>query len=246
MGPMPTDDPPAILWDDPHLIAVVKPAGLLTQGFAGGEPTLEDAVRRLVRPDDPASIYLGTVHRLDRPVTGVVLWARTIKAARRLSARFAGRAIAKTYWAVAEGPRLAGEERWEDWLSGGRLDPDVERDGLKVIGPPLGRVRIVEESTPGAGLAITRARALRGTAPEGLALLELAPETGRTHQLRVQASARGRPVVGDRRYGSGRPFPGGIALHARAIEFEHPTSGQVVRLVAPLPGAWEEAGVVVR
>ena len=81
---MATDEPLAILRDDPHLIAVVKPAGMLTQGYAGGEATLEDAVRRHLRPDDPGSVYLGTVHRLDRPVTGVVVWAKTPKAAARL------------------------------------------------------------------------------------------------------------------------------------------------------------------
>ncbi len=225
---MAPDEPLAILRDDPHLIAVVKPAGVLTQGFAGGEATLEDAVRRHLRPDGPAMVYLGTVHRLDRPVTGVIVWARTRKASARLAAQFAGREVRKTYWAVVEGEGEV-EGRWEDWLG------PVDADGV---------ARVVAEGTPGARRAITRVRPLRGgRAAGGLTLLELEPETGRTHQLRAQAMARGRPILGDRRYGAGLPFPEGIALHARALAFVHPASREAVRLMAPLPRAWAEAEI---
>ena len=228
MGLMDSDESLSILWDDPHLIAVVKPAGLLTQGVAGGEPTLEDAVRRHLGPDDPASVYLGTVHRLDRPVSGVVVWARTPRAARRLADQFARRLVMKEYWAVVEGD--AGvEDRWEDWLG------PVDGSGV---------ARVVVEGTPRARRAVTRVGPLGGgRVPEGTTLLALGPETGRTHQLRSQASARGRPIVGDLRYGSSRPFPGGIALHARALRFIHPSSRREVMLCAPVPRSWAEAGV---
>jgi 23S rRNA pseudouridine1911/1915/1917 synthase len=226
MGP---DEPLAILWDDPHLIAVVKPAGVLTQGFAGGEATLEDAVRVHLRADDPGSVYLGTVHRLDRPVSGVVVWARTPKAAHRLAEGFARREVTKEYWGMVEGDGPLGEV-WDDWL--GPVDT-------------AGFARVADEGSPGARRAITRVRPLRGQTPEGTTLVELRPETGRTHQLRAQASARRRPIVGDRAYGSVRTFPAGIALHARSLGFIHPASRREMRLFAPLPGAWRKAGVVV-
>jgi 23S rRNA pseudouridine1911/1915/1917 synthase len=226
---MPPDAPLAILWDDPHLIAVAKPAGLLTQGVAGAEPTLEEAVRRLIRPEQPASAYLGTVHRLDRPVSGVIVWAKTPKAARRLAEQFARREAKKEYWVVVEGEGLARDERWQDWLA------PIDETGV---------ARIVAEGSPGARRAVTLAGPLPGGKTlEGTALLRLLPETGRTHQLRAQTSVRGRPIVGDARYGSSRPFPGGIALHARTLTFAHPITRQTLTLVADLPESWAEAGV---
>ncbi len=224
---MAPDEPLAILRDDPHLIAVIKPAGLLTQGYAGGEPTLEDLVRRHLRPDDPDSVYLGTVHRLDRPVSGVVVWAKTPRSARRLAAQFAGRDVSKKYWGVVDGP-AAIEETWDDWLG------PVDASGV---------ARVVADGSPGARRAITRVRPLAGQTPAGTTLVALEPETGRTHQLRAQASSRGRPIVGDRAYGSTQPFPRGIALHARSLRFEHPALRSQLALEAPLPAAWAEFGV---
>ncbi len=227
---MAADETLAILWDDPHVLGVVKPAGLLTQGVPGGEPTLEGAVRRHLRPDDPGSVYLGTVHRLDRAVSGVIVWAKTPKAATRLAGQFARGEARKVYWAVAEGGPLAREERWDDHL--GPVDAS-------------GAARVVAEGTPGARRAITHIRPIDGArVPEGLAFLGLEPETGRTHQLRAQAASRGRPIVGDARYGSARPFPAGIALHARRLGFVHPATRVEVNLTAPTPRAWAEAGIV--
>jgi 23S rRNA pseudouridine1911/1915/1917 synthase len=226
---MPPDAPLVILWDDPHLIAVAKPAGLLTQGVPGAEPTLEQAVRRLIQPEQPASAYLGTVHRLDRPVSGVIVWAKTPKAARRLAEQFACREAKKEYWAVVEGNGLAREERWDDWLA--PVDP-------------AGVARLVTEGSTGARRALTLAAPhVGGEVPEETALLRLLPETGRTHQLRAQTSARGLPIVGDARYGAMRPFPVGIALHARALTFAHPVTRRTLTLVADLPETWAEAGV---
>ena len=219
------NDPPAILWDDPHLIAVDKPAGLLTQGTPGGEPTLEDAVRRLVRPDDPGSVYLGTVHRLDRPVSGVVVWAKTPKAARRLAEAFARREMKKTYWAVVEGPPVAVETTWQDAIG------PVSPAGAATIDPVRGKP------------ARTNVATLDGArVGPGLSALVLRPETGRTHQIRVQTSSRGRPIVGDASYGATRPFPSGIALHARGLIVTHPMSGRAISIVAPLPESWSTSG----
>ncbi len=224
---MDPDAPLAIVRDDPHLIAVVKPAGMLTQGYAGGEPTLEDFVRATLRPDDSSSLYLGTVHRLDRPVSGVVVWAKTPKAARRLAAQFAGRTVAKEYWGVVEGPEPL-ETTWDDWLA------PVNVSGV---------ARIVPAGSPGARRAVTRVRPLAGTATAGTTLVVLEPETGRTHQIRAQASGHGRPIVGDAAYGSTRPFPRGIALHARSLRFEHPASREEVVLVAAVPRDWADFSV---
>lgn len=220
--------PLAVLWEDPHGLAVAKTAGMLTQGpgAASGEATLEDLVRRHLRPDDPALVYLGTVHRLDRPVSGVILWAKTPRAARRWADQFARRQVRKEYWAIVEGNTSAlGESgRWDDWLAA----PDA-----------LGRSRVVGAATPGSSHAATAYEVGRGRAvADGLAWLKLRPETGRTHQLRAQAAARGIPILGDATYGSSGAFPAGIALHARSLTVEHPVRRRPMVVVAPLPESW--------
>ena len=230
-------DPLIVLLEDDHMLAVAKPAGLLTQGRPG-QSTLEDAVRRYLRPADPGSVYLGTVHRLDRPVSGVVVWARTPRDAKRLSTQFAARMVSKEYWAIVE-PRQAPPA------------PDAEGiwvDCLASSSDARGVVAIVAEGTPGARQAVTRfRREMDDTAPfrapEGLVALRLWPRTGRTHQLRAQAAARGLPVWGDTAYGASRPFPLGIALHARSLELQHPALHRLLTIVAPPPATWAEAGI---
>ena len=216
----------AVLWEDPHGLAVSKPAGLLTQGHAPGATTLEAMIRSYLRPEDPASVYLGTVHRLDRPVSGVILWAKTPKAARRWAEQFARREARKEYWAIVEGdgsrPGISGT--WEDWLT----SPD-----------PGGCARVVEAGSAGSVRALTRFEVGENPAlPEGCRWLKLWPETGRTHQLRVQSSARGWSIVGDSIYGSRRPFEAGIALHARSLTVEHPITRRSITIEAPLPDSW--------
>lgn len=227
------DEPLVVLFEDPHCLAVVKPAGLLTQGIAAGEPTLETAVRRHLNPGAPESVYLGTVHRLDRPVSGVVVWARTPRAARRLADQFARRAARKEYWAVVERgvPETVRDEVWEDWLA---------------PAGPRGTVGRTNPDAPGARRAVTRVGWTSGARlPAGTAWLRLWPETGRTHQLRAQAACRGCPILGDTAYGSARPFPRGIALHARALTVRHPILRTPLTWVAPLPEAWVAAGIVL-
>ena len=221
------------LYEDAHVLAVDKPAGRLTQGRRGGEETLEDDARAYLNPDAPASVYLGAVHRLDRPVSGVVLLAKTPKAARRLAAQFSAREVTKEYWAVVEArpgfPEPGSEGVWDDWLLG---STDVS-----------GAVRGAAEGDPAARRAVTRFRRESARAPEGCVRLRLWPETGRTHQLRAQAALRGWPVVGDAVYGSTRdPAGPAVALHARSVVFRHPTLGRPVTVVAPLPETWRERG----
>jgi 23S rRNA pseudouridine1911/1915/1917 synthase len=230
-------DPTTILYEDNHCLAVAKPAPLLTQGVPHGIPTLEAMVKAYLkeRYHKPGNVYLGIPHRLDRPVSGVVIFARNTKAARRLAEQFQNRQVRKVYWAVVE-PSLGGEMPpdegvWEDWL-------------LKVKEEARGE-RVTTE-TPGARRAVLRYKRLHES--EGGALLEIEPETGRMHQIRLQAASRGWPVRGDVLYGSRLPFgpPADlprdriIALHARSLTFLHPIRYQPLTLTAPLPLAWEE------
>jgi 23S rRNA pseudouridine1911/1915/1917 synthase len=244
--------PLSLLFEDSHCLALDKPAGQFVQGTwaPAGDETLETAVRRYLDPVGPGSVYLGIVHRLDRHTSGVILWAKTEKAARRLATQFQNRRAVKEYWAIVESSlTISGLEHpasepanpaalpdqpvWNDWLT----RPDKS-----------GRVSAVAPNTPGAREAVTRlcvgdARSL----PVGCSWLRFWPETGRTHQLRIQASRRGTPILGDTIYGASSrlPHPDRILLHARSLTIKHPTSGQQIMLAAPIPAWWAEIGVIL-
>ena len=222
-----------ILFEDNHCLAVAKPAPLLTQGVPPGIPTLEAMAKAYLkdRYQKAGNVYLGIPHRLDRPVSGVVLFARNTKAARRLAEQFRERQVRKTYWALVEGEVAESEGRWEDWL-------------LKK--PDEARTEKVEEDVSGARHAILQFRKL--AASEGSTLLELEPQTGRMHQIRVQTATRGHPVLGDMIYGATQPFgppaelprDRAIALHARSLTFLHPIRYEPINLTAPLPVYWPD------
>jgi len=242
----------AIVFEDDHCLALAKPPGQFTQGAwaPAGEMSLETAVRQYLDPADPRSAYLGIVHRLDRPSSGLLLWAKTLKAARRLSAQFHGRVVIKEYWAIVE-------------LGGAATAPEIDAGSEQVTGEPAGLrvwrdwltranesgvVRAVEPRAPGAREAVTRWRLAAATAlPADCAWLRLWPQTGRTHQLRIQAARRGMPIVGDSSYGSTLTFPSpqGIALHSRSLQFRHPITGIEMTLVAPLPSSWAAGGIIL-
>ncbi len=221
-----------ILYEDNHCLAVNKPAGLLSQGDASGDPCLVSWARDYLKTHygKPGNVYVGLVHRLDRPTSGVVLLARTSKAAGRLSAQFRSGQVAKIYWAIVEGRPPAAEGEWVDFL---------EKDRR------LNRVHRIDD--PGGDEQVARV-SYRVLGPVGkLCKLELRPATGRSHQLRVQLAGRGLPIMGDLKYGSvtrldakdGKPR---IALHARQVSFTHPTRGEVLSIVAPVPADWPESG----
>jgi 23S rRNA pseudouridine1911/1915/1917 synthase len=226
-----------ILFEDNHCLVVNKPAGLLSQGVPRGVPTLEAQVKAYVkeRYHKPGNVYLGIPHRLDRPVSGVLVFARNTKAARRLAEQFQQRQVEKIYWAVVEGQVAPAEGAWEDWL-------------LKV--PDEARAERAAPETPGARHALLHYRVLQ-TVPAGT-LLELRPHTGRTHQIRVQAATRGWPVVGDALYGSQKtlgpadaaPRDRPVALHARALTFLHPIRYEPLTVTALPPPFWAELGIV--
>lgn len=215
--------PLEILYEDNHCLAILKPAGAVSAHFQGDEETLDRAVKAYLKAkyQKPGNVFLGVVHRLDRPVSGVLLFARTSKAAARLSEQFRTGSVEKVYWAVVEGAVEPAAGSLEDWL---RKD---ER---------AGRVEVVEPHADGAKQALLH-YTVRGT-HHGLTLVELRPQTGRTHQLRVQLAHHGHPIHGDAKYGAVHTFASGIALHARSLTFLHPVRYEPITLVADVPRAW--------
>jgi 23S rRNA pseudouridine1911/1915/1917 synthase len=212
------DEELRILYEDNHCLAVYKPAGLLTIGDRSGDVSLVDLARDDLRKRyrKPGNVFIGVVHRLDRPVSGVVLLARTSKAAGRLAEQFREGRVEKVYEALVEG-RVAAKE--------GTLIDRLVKDRQTNV------VRRVTKSMPDSReclLAFRRLKAFRDTT-----LLEIKPQTGRSHQIRVQLAASGHPIVGDRKYGARRPFPGGIALKAVRLTFEHPVRKVPVTVEAP-------------
>jgi 23S rRNA pseudouridine1911/1915/1917 synthase len=214
-----------VLYEDNHLVAVNKPCGWPSAHFGGTEETIDRVVKAYLKEKyaKPGNVFLGVVHRLDKPVSGVLMFARTSKAAARLSEQFRDNLVEKVYWAVVESTdgQLAPAGTLEDWL---RKDPVA------------GVVEVVSPEREGAKQAllhyVTKAE------HDGLILLEIRPQTGRTHQLRVQLSSRGRPIYGDHKYGSRFSLGTGIGLHARSLTFLHPVKKEPITLTAEAPKAW--------
>lgn len=212
-----------VLYEDNHLLAVVKPPNLPVQADASGDDDLLSILKRYIghKYQKPGAVYLGLVHRLDRPVGGAMVFARTSKAAARLSRAFAEHAQDKRYLAVLQG--ILPEER--------SLRDFLVKDGR------TGMVRAVPEGTPGAKEARLDTRPL--AARDGLTLAEVRLYTGRAHQIRVQHANAGLPLWGDARYGGGKPGQQ-IALWAASLTLEHPTRHEPMTFTAPPPddGAW--------
>jgi 23S rRNA pseudouridine1911/1915/1917 synthase len=228
---------PSVLFEDNHCLAVAKPAPLLTQGVPQGLPTLEAWAKQYLRAKygKSGNIYLGVPHRLDRPVSGVVLFARTSKAAARLAEQFQRHQVTKVYWAIVDGTVDPADGVWQDSL---RKLP--EEASTEIMSPDVHGAKHAE-----SGYRVMQ-QLVEGT------LVELRPKTGRMHQLRVQAASRGWPIRGDVLYGSRTSFgpPAElardrvIALHARNLTFLHPIRYEPVTVTAPLPAYWADSGVV--
>ena len=220
--------PLTVLYEDNHLLAVLKPAMVPTMGAPEGGPSVLAMARAYIRRKykKTGSVYLGIVSRLDTPVTGVVLIARTSKAAARLTNAFASREVEKQYWAVVEGDIEPQSGSCEDWL---RKD-DRHRC-----------VHITNRQANGAQLARLSYRRLRPLS--GASLVEVELETGRKHQIRVQLASRGFPILGDVKYGARRGFATGIALHSRRLAIVHPVRGTPLEIIAPLPPSWRGLGI---
>jgi 23S rRNA pseudouridine1911/1915/1917 synthase len=219
-----------ILYEDNHLIGLNKPSGWPTAHYDGSEETVDRLVKSYLKEKyhKPGEVFLGVVHRLDKPVSGALVFARTSKAAARLSEQFRNAAVEKVYWAVVES-KPSDRCPWDSVDTGSLDDWLLHDDNAR-------RVRVVPLDTPGAKPARLLFQ-VRGRYA-GLTWLELRPHTGRKHQLRVQLAARGCPIYGDRKYGSTHPLGDAIALHARSLTVLHPTRQEPITLTAEIPKHW--------
>ncbi|MDD4931658.1 MAG: RNA pseudouridine synthase [Candidatus Colwellbacteria bacterium] len=214
--------PIEVLYEDNHLIAVKKPAGELVQGDASGEPSLMDRVKIFIKERDkkPGNVFLGLVHRLDRPVSGIVLFAKTSKGASRISEQFRERKTKKTYRALIEGEitPLSGTLRTNLIKDGSRRTAEISKDGKEAVLD----YRTIEKG-------------------KRISLIEIDLGTGRFHQIRAQLSEAGHPIVGDIKYGAKIFLPNGIiALSAIGLEFEKATGSEKTSVKIPEPAEWKK------
>lgn len=209
------------LYEDNHIIIVYKSSGEIVQGDKTGDATLADAVKQYIKQkyNKPGNVFLGVVHRLDRPVAGLVVFARTSKALARLNRMFSQGEVHKTYWAITQSEPPLSEDTLTSWITRN------EKQNKSYAHPT---------EVPGSKKAVLHYRLLAHS--ERYCLLQVRLFTGRHHQIRCQLANMGCPIKGDLKYGARRSNPdGSISLLARCIEFEHPVTHQPVRVVSPLP-----------
>jgi len=210
-----------VLYEDNHIIAVNKSSSEIVQGDKTGDQPLSETIKLYLKEkyNKPGDVFLGVVHRLDRPVSGVVLFAKTSKALTRLNEMFRTQEIKKTYWAIVKEKPELPEGRLEHYLTRNEkqnksMAYDKPRSDAKKAALSY---RMIAQS-------------------DTYYLLEVQLETGRHHQIRCQLAKMGCPIKGDLKYGFPRSNPnGGISLHARSVEFIHPVSKEFIQLTAPLP-----------
>lgn len=210
-----------ILYEDNHLIVVNKHAGELVQADAGGETGLEDAIKAFIRRRDnkPGDVFLGVVHRIDRPVSGAVVFAKTSKALVRLNEMIRRGELDKRYWVITE--ELLHSEQ-------GTLTHHIVRDGKTN--------RSHAHSSPRRDSKEARLEYRMVAGSSNYYLFEVKLLTGRHHQIRAQFSKEGAPIRGDLKYGAKRSNPdGGISLHSRRVSFEHPVRREPLEVTAPVP-----------
>jgi 23S rRNA pseudouridine1911/1915/1917 synthase len=224
-----------MLYEEGPCLVVAKPGGVATQAPPGID-SLEFRIKQFIkqREGKPGKVYLGVPHRLDRPVSGVMVFTRHVRAARRVAEQFQTRTVEKLYLGVVEGDVTPDRGTWSDYIH-------------KI--PGKAESEIVDREHPNGRIAVLRYRVL--ARHSGQSLLEIQLETGRTHQIRVQAASRSHPILGDQQYGSSTPFGPQtedprrrwIALHARRLRFRHPMNREIVVQTAPLPEAWTALSV---
>ncbi|MEZ4803000.1 MAG: RluA family pseudouridine synthase [Gelidibacter sp.] len=217
-----------ILYEDNHIIIVNKRAGDIVQGDKTGDKPLSEVVKSFIKERDnkPGNVYLGVVHRLDRPTTGIVLFAKTSKALPRLNKLFSEKDAKKTYWAIVKQMPPKASDTLIHWLK---------------KNPKNNKSTAYSKKVPQSKKAILHYKILKQL--DNYFLLEVALETGRHHQIRSQLASIGSPIKGDLKYGYDRSnHDASIHLHARELEFEHPVTHKIIRVMAPLPkedAIWE-------
>ncbi|RMZ60587.1 RluA family pseudouridine synthase [Chryseobacterium nematophagum] len=210
-----------IVYEDNHLLVINKKVGQLVQGDKTGDESLLESIKNYIKVRDakPGNVFLGLVHRIDRPTSGLVIYAKTSKALSRLTQMVKNREIKKTYWAVVAKEEIFPNQRLVHYLK------KNEKNNKAIVFPKL---------TEGAKEAILSYTIIKTL--ENYQLLEINLETGRHHQIRAQLSKIGVPIKGDLKYGSPRSNPdGGINLHARKLEFIHPVTKENIEIIASVP-----------
>ena len=210
-----------VIYEDNHIIIVNKQSGEIVQGDKTGDRPLSDIVKDYIKEkyQKPGAVFLGVAHRLDRPVSGLVVFARTSKALARLNKMFAEGEVHKTYWAIVKNAPRTSEGTLEHWL---------------VRNEKQNKSYAYDHERPNAKKAILKYRALSHS--DNYTLLEVNLMTGRHHQIRCQLAAMGCPIKGDLKYGAPRSNPdGSISLMARRVEFIHPVSKAPIVVEAPVP-----------
>lgn len=217
-----------IIFEDNHLLIINKNPGELSQGDNTGDISLIESLKEFIKVRDkkPGNVFLGLIHRLDRPTSGVLVFAKTGKALTRMNELFKTREVQKTYWAIVEGKPEKNFERLEHYLK---------------KNPKNNKVTVFTKATPDARIAILEYKVLGNL--DNYSLLEVDLFTGRSHQIRSQLSFIGHSIKGDLKYGARRSTPdGSISLHARKISFIHPIKKEKITTIAPPPdnSLWKE------
>ncbi len=224
-----------ILYEDNHIIAVVKPAGVLTQGDRTGDKNLMDMVKDYLKKKykKPGNVFLGLVHRLDKPVAGIVLFGKTSKGASRLSEQFRNHTIQKTYYGIVVGKPK--EER-------GVIKEQVNKISFFAEGfTNKTDQELLDEIKKATKTRTAELEYQMIKKNDKYSLLKIMPKTGRFHQIRIQMANMGCPILGDEKYSNQKPLPDkNIALSATAISFKTATDDKVVNLEIPLPESWNK------
>ncbi len=211
----------SIIYEDNHLIAVNKKSGDITQGDKTGDIPLPDKVKAWIKEkyNKPGNVFCGVIHRLDRPTSGLVLFAKTSKALARMNKKFSTREVQKTYWAIVESSPAEKQGTLKNFLQ----KNDKQNKSY-----------VVHENAKNAKSAELTYKVIAKS--ERYTLIEVLPKTGRHHQIRVQLAAIGCIIKGDLKYGAKRSNEdGSICLHARKLSFEHPVSKENISITAKVP-----------
>ncbi len=210
-----------VLYEDNHIIVINKRAGEIVQGDKTGDPSLCDTLKQFLKEkyNKPGNVFVGLPHRLDRPVSGIVVFAKTSKALERLNEMFRTGSVKKIYWAITKNRPTPEEGELTHWI---------------LRNEKMNKSFAYPKEVKGSKQALLHYRQI--AISQNYSLIEVELKTGRHHQIRCQLSTIGCPIKGDLKYGAKRSNPdGSISLHARCVEFTHPVSKQPIHIVAPVP-----------